>query len=340
MGDGMIGTVFRSEDVPEADRFDYWRELIARTRSNDFISTHSAAFFGELGLLELGPATVMRTSFLPTRFRRSPRMVRQCDRELYHLTLMLDGGMVLDHAGRTTTYHAYDLHLVDSSQPYDFRPADDRERRVLRGVGVDLPKALLPLPPHRVGKLLNRRLSGREGIGALLLDFLAGLERRADSLQPSDGPRVGVVVTDLLTAWVGQLLDAEAALPAETRLQALAERIRAFVRQNLHDPELTPPAIAAAHHISVSYLHRIFQQYTQGETVAAWIRGQRLEGTRRDLADPALGTTPIHMIAARWNFPRAADFTRAFRAAYGLTPGQYRLQALSEREQSPTGPMP
>ncbi|PBC92508.1 AraC family transcriptional regulator [Streptomyces sp. Ag82_O1-15] len=331
VGDGMIGTVFRSEDVPAADRFDYWRELIARTRSNDFISSHSAEFWGELRLLELGPATVMQTSFLPTRFRRSPRMVRHCDRELYHLTLMHDRGMALDHAGRTTTFGPHDLHLADSSRPYDFRPADDRERWLVRGAGVDIPKAMLPLPPHRVGELLNRRLSGHEGIGALLTDFLTGLDRQADTLQPSDAPRMGRVLVDLVAAWIGQLLDAEAALPPETRQQALTERIRAFVQQNLHDPELTPPAIAAAHHISVSYLHRIFQQQASGETVAAWIRGQRLEGARRDLANPALASTPIRTVGARWNFPRAADFTRTFRAAYGLSPKEYRLQALSER---------
>ncbi|MEU6032704.1 helix-turn-helix domain-containing protein [Streptomyces tauricus] len=326
----MIGTMFRSEDVPATDRFDYWRELIVRTRSNDFISTHSAEFWGELRLLELGPTTVMQTSFLPTRFRRSPRMVRQCDRELYHLTLMHDTGMALDHADGTTAFGPQDLHLVDSSRPYDFWPANGSERRVVRGVGVDIPKALLPLPPHRVRGLLNQRLPGREGIGALLTDFLTGLDRQADTLQPSDAPRMGRVVVDLLAAWIGQLLDTEAALPTETRQRALTERIRAFVQQNLHDPELTPPTIAAAHHISVSYLHRIFQQQTQGETVAAWIRGQRLEGARRDLANPDLACTSIHTVAVRWNFPRAADFARTFRAAYGLSPSEYRHQALSE----------
>ncbi|MEU4875227.1 helix-turn-helix domain-containing protein [Streptomyces sp. NPDC021608] len=328
----MIGTVFRSEDVPAADRFDHWRELIGRTRSSDFISSHSADFRGELTLLQLGPATVMQTSFLPTRFLRSSRMVRGGDRELYHLTLMLDAGMVLDHAGRSTVFGPRDLHLADSSRPYDFRPLDDRERRVVRGFGVDIPKDMLPLPPQRVRELLNRPVSGHEGLGALLADFLVGVGRQTENLQPSDAPRVGRVVVDLMAAWICQLLDAEAALSPETRRQALAERIRAFVRQNLHDPALTPAAIAAAQNISVSYLHRIFQQQMPGETVAAWIRGQRLEGARRDLTDPALDSVPIHALAARWNFPRAADFTRTFRAAYGLAPSEFRLRALSERE--------
>ncbi|MDX3752588.1 helix-turn-helix domain-containing protein [Streptomyces sp. AK08-02] len=334
----MIGTVFRSEDVPAADRFDHWRELIARTRSNDFISIHSADFWGETSLLELGPATVMHTSFLPTRFRRSTRMVRQDDRELYHLTLMLDGGMGLDHADRTTMFDPRDLHLADSSRPYDFRPADDRERRVVRGVGLDIPKALLPLPPHRVRELLNRRLSGQEGIGALLADFLTGLDLQADTLQPSDAPRLGKVVLDLTSAWLAQLLDAEAALPPETRQQALMERVQAFIRQNLHDPGLTPPVIAAAHNISVSYLHRVFQQRTRGEPVAAWIRRQRLENAHRDLANPALRHTPVHTIAARWGYPRPSDFTRAFRAAYGTSPTEHRQQAPTEVLRAPSTP--
>jgi AraC-like DNA-binding protein len=137
-----------------------------------------------------------------------------------------------------------------------------------------------------------------------------------------------------VSAWFAQVLDAEAALPQETHQRVTAQRIQAFIRQNLHDPELTPPAIAAAHHISRSYLYRIFQQQSQGETVGAWIRGRRLENARRDLADSSLRTTPIHAVAARWGFPRASEFTRAFRTAYGISPKEYRLQALSEREQT------
>ncbi|MFE2971202.1 helix-turn-helix domain-containing protein [Streptomyces sp. NPDC059340] len=329
----MIGTVFRSEDVPAEDRFEYWRELVGRTRSSDLISAHTADYWAEYRLMELGPVTVWPSSFLPTRYRRSGKMVRRSDPELYHLTLLLDGGLALEHAGRTDTFGPRDLHMVDGSRPYDLRPLDDQDRRAVKGVGVDFPKALLPLPPHLVRELLGRGLSGREGTGALLTEFLVGLDRQAETLQPSDAPRLGTVVLDLVSAWFAHVLDAEAVLPQETRQRATAQRIQAFIRQNLHDPELTPPAIAAAHHISRSYLYRIFQQQSQGETVAAWIRRRRLESARRDLADSALRTTPIHAVAARWGFPRPSEFTRAFRTAYGLSPKEYRLQALSEQEQ-------
>jgi AraC-like DNA-binding protein len=133
------------------------------------------------------------------------------------------------------------------------------------------------------------------------------------------------VAVDLLSALFAHALDAGGFLPPETHRQTLVLRIRTFVQQHLHDPQLTPRTIAAVHNISVSYLHRLFEN--EDDTVAAWIRRQRLERARRDLADPALHAAPIHTIATRWGFTHAADFTRAFRTAYGIPPRDYRNSA-------------
>ncbi|MFF5436754.1 helix-turn-helix domain-containing protein [Streptomyces achromogenes] len=325
----MIGTTFRSEDMPAEDRFDHWRALLGRSRASEVASAYARDYRAECRLMELGPVTVLPMVCAPARYWRGLRTVRGTDPERYHLTLLLDGNATLEHAGRCGALRPGDLHVVDSSRPYDLRMTDDGGRLV-RGIGVDFPKALLPLPPHRIGELLGRGLPGQDGTGALLTQMLAGLERQADTLRPADAPRLGAVVLDLLSAWLAQLAEAEAALAPETRHRVMAERVLTFIKQNLHDPELSPPVIAAAHHISLSYLHRVFRQWSQGEPVAAWIRRRRLEGARRDLADPLLRGTPIHTIAARWGLPRASDFTRAFRAAYGVCPKEFRCQALPE----------
>ncbi|MFJ8091961.1 helix-turn-helix domain-containing protein [Streptomyces griseofuscus] len=52
-------------------------------------------------------------------------------------------------------------------------------------------------------------------------------------------------------------------------------------------------------------------------------------GRRRDLADPALRDMPVHRIADRWGFKGHPTFTRAFRAAFGTTPQDYRNSALA-----------
>ncbi|KKD03614.1 hypothetical protein TN53_34210 [Streptomyces sp. WM6386] len=79
-------------------------------------------------------------------------------------------------------------------------------------MGVEFPKSLLPLRPARVREPLGRRLSGRQGTGALLTGFLTGLDQQSGFLQPSDAPRLGMVLIDLMAAWLAQELDG----PADT----------------------------------------------------------------------------------------------------------------------------
>ncbi|MEU1668209.1 helix-turn-helix domain-containing protein [Streptomyces sparsogenes] len=325
----MIETVFRTEDVSPADRFGLWREHMAKSLcSMDVSSDHADDFRADMRLLQLGTVSVWSTTVQPVRIRRGPRLIRRSDPELYHLTLPLRGTNGITHVDREATHGPYDMHVMDSSRPTEIHVLDGPEPA--RMVGLDVPKALLPLPVGHIDRLLARRLSGHEGIGALLAGFLTRLIQDTASYRPSDGPRLEVVLVDLLSALLAQHIDADGPLASETHQQALTFRIRAFIRQHLHDPRLTPPAIAAAHQISLSYLHRLFQ--ADGVTVAAWIRSQRLERARRDLTDPVLRAAPIHRIAERWGFTSDSHFSRAFRTAYGLPPGEYRLQARTAEE--------
>ncbi|MER7672273.1 AraC family transcriptional regulator [Kitasatospora sp. NPDC096128] len=316
------------------ERFERWRDLVGRTRVTDTTSAHVETFTAELRMLDMGPATLMASAFPSARFRRSERMIRSSDKELYHLTLLTAGRHALGCADdQRETHRAGDLWLVSSSYPYDGRfagfkssgPADPRAT----GISVDLPISLLPVPPDRVRSLLGRALSGRDGTGAVFADFLRGLDRQAHVLRPVEAARLGEVAVDLMAAWVARELDAVPALPQEVRSRALMESVRRFIRHNLHDPGLTPATVAAAHHISVGHLHSLFTRHSGGETLAASIRRQRLHRAHRDLADPALRALPIHVIAARCGLLRASDFGRAFKAAYGLTPSEHRRAARS-----------
>ncbi|MCZ1009368.1 helix-turn-helix domain-containing protein [Streptomyces lydicus] len=322
----LIERVFRSEDLPPADRFDSWRQLVGQTHAPmELRSDHSADFRASQRLLDLGSVSVWPTIFQPMCFRRTPKLIRQSDPEGLHISLPLSGALRAVRGEEEAVYGPDSLCIVDTSRPVDVHGGDDASLHT--GVGLEVPKAVLPLPRNHVDQAARLRLSAQDGFGSLLAQLLTQLARGTDSYQPTDGPRLGTVVVDLLSALIAHALDSGSSLPPETRRQALAIRIRAFVQRHLHDPHLTPRAVAAAHHISTSYLHRIFQH--EEETVAAWIRRQRLERACHDLADPAQRTTPIHAIAARWGFPRATDFTRLFRAAYGMPPSDYRNHALT-----------
>nr|WP_223243777.1 helix-turn-helix domain-containing protein [Streptomyces sp. CBMA156] len=312
------------------DRFECWRDEIRRTRACDTTSAHADDFPAQVRRFDLGQVALLGTSFPSARFRRTERMIRQSDQELYHLTLLTSGSNALRRGrDQAEVVGVGDLILIDSSRSYDsehFGTPGVGHGQV-EGVGIDLPVSLLPVPPHRLNDLLGRRLSGQEGTGALLAQFLLGLERQAAVLQPAEAARLGTVVVDLVSAWIAGEFDAEHALPRESRQRALVESVRAFIRDNLHDPALTPPVVAAAHHISVSHLHRLFARHFHGETVAGFIRRQRLRKAHRELADPALLALPVHAIGARCGILNPSDFSRAFKSAHGLSPREHRLLA-------------
>ncbi|MGW5816369.1 AraC-like ligand-binding domain-containing protein [Streptomyces noursei] len=318
-------TVFRSEDVPVGDRLAYWAECVGRTHAPVRMSSeHAHDFRATQRVLDLGPVTVWPATFQQLRTQRTPKLIRRSDPEVYHVSLITEGTAVIDWAGHGTTYHPSDLHINDSSVPWELRTDD----APVTAVGIELPRALLPLPPTMTERALPRRMSSQDGIGGLLTQFLRQVTADASSFQPTDGGRLGEVLIDLVAALFAHAVDSDEALPAEPRRRALTLSVQQFALAHLHDPELTPSALAAAHHISVAYLHRLFQH--EERTVAAWIRLRRLEAACRDLADPSLHSTPIHTIARRWGFRRASDFSRAFRAAYGTSPKDYRGQARPE----------
>ena len=64
-----------------------------------------------------------------------------------------------------------------------------------------------------------------------------------------------------------------------------------------------------------------------GFSVERYILHRRLEHCRQALEDLAQARRMIGEIAFSWGFSDLSHFGRRFRAAYGLTPGDYRRRA-------------
>ncbi|MBB5781087.1 helix-turn-helix domain-containing protein [Nonomuraea jabiensis] len=256
---------------------------------------------------------------------RTPKLIQQADPELFELACTVSGGSTVTQNGRHTDLGSGDLVLVDASRPYQVEHA--AHIPVSQVMLLHFPRSLLPLPARDLRRLSAVRIPGTQAIGALSSQFLLQLARHMPDLSPSETSRLSTLTLDVLTLVLANALDAESGVPPHTRRRALTAQIHAFIQNHLGDPHLTPDAIAAAHHISLRYLHKLFQQ--EGHTVAGWIRERRLEQCRRDLADPRLATRPINAIAARWGFTSHAHFSQAFRSAYGLPPRQFREQSAT-----------
>ncbi|MHA4817613.1 AraC family transcriptional regulator [Streptomyces aculeolatus] len=331
----MIETVFRTSDIPAANRAEAWREQLSRTHAPlAAVGMPPTDYRASQRILDLGDVLVWPSASEPITLRRTPGLIRQSDPEMYHLSLITGGTVrsVIDDRG--TVFGPNELRTNHSSQPFELQLGTRGEP--VEAVSVDIPTTRLPLPDDQIRQVTGRRISARTGIGALVAGFVTDLVRNTASYRAADAPRLETILADLLAALLAHELDDLKLMTPETHRNTLIPRIHAFVRRHLHDAALDPAAIAEAHHISTSYLHRLFRE--QGSTVGTWIRQQRLERTRRDLGDPALAGVPVNRIAARWGFPHHPVFTRAFRSAYGMPPRDYRHLALGGGRAAPDRP--
>lgn len=324
----MLMTEVRTRDLPESERFDYWCSLTTETLTPTVLSSdHAENFQADLRLVDLGAVQLSKLRYPPLRTNRTPKLIRRSDAECYQAMLNLRGCHRLVQGGRDVTSAAGELMLYDTSRPWQGDAWSDSGH--ISGIMVQVPRALVPLPYERIRSLTGTRIPAGDGVGALLAGCLRQMAADAHSYTPADASRLAVVTVDLLTALCARYLEVEQQLPFETHHHALILRIRSFIERRLADPNLTPTLVAAAHNISTRHLHRLFQ--AQGLTVAGWIRQRRLERCYRDLSDPRQAQRTVQAVAARWGFVDKAHFSRTFRAAYGMSPGDLRRVSQDRR---------
>jgi AraC-like DNA-binding protein len=315
--------LIKTDQVPAADLVGFFRQLMADTwvpMESDV--DRRAGYWAEFRASGLGPMQVVVMDIMPITVRRTPGLISEADPDMLKVLLVCSGGYsVLEQGGRQARLSAGDFVLYDTRRPYvgGCGVGADRPTRLLTFM---FPPSLLPVCRSRIRELTAVRIPATAGLGDLTSQFLLQLGRNVDHYSPAEAARLSTAALEVLATRLARELDVPDWGTPEARRHALLTTVQAFIQQHLGDPQLSPAAIAAAHHISLRALHQLF--HDEGLTVAGWIRGRRLERCRRDLSDPGLALRPVAAIAARWGFSSASDFTRVFRAMHGLPPSQYR----------------
>ena len=323
-----MSTVIRTDQVPAADRVDFVEDMAAsmwvpmKIRPLHEADTN---FCGEFRASGLGAMQVVVIDAMPTVVRRTPELISQADPDMLKMFLVCGGNScVVEQGGRQAQVSAGDLTCYDTRRPYKVTIGVDGNRPT-QVMTFMFPPSMLPLCRSRLKDLTAIRIPASAGVGDLTSQFLLQLARNIDHYSPAEAARLSTAALEVLATRLAREMDIRDWGTPEDRRHALLTTIQAFIQRHLSDPGLSPAMIAAAHHVSLRSLHQLF--HDEGLTVAGWIRRRRLEGCRRDLSDPALDSRPVAAIAARWGFSSPGDFSRAFRAAHGLPPAEYRMSA-------------
>jgi AraC-like DNA-binding protein len=252
------------------------------------------------------------TGFIMTR---APALVARGADQLLIL-LQTEGSVDTDCGRRRGRIEAGDVALFDYARPFR-SVATDYENLMVVLARTSAPAALLALEPH--GLVFPRTSGAARLIGAALQEFFA----QADHLTMSEAEAAVEGIMTLTAACARTRLADDEADHVKSRRKAALD----YVDAHLGNVRLGPDEIAAAANVSRASLYRLLA--AEGG-VRAVVLKRRLDAALRLMLADDRDERSLKEIVRRCGFGGVSQFSRAFRARFGLPPAQYR--ALVRRQ--------
>jgi AraC-like DNA-binding protein len=192
-----------------------------------------------------------------------------------------------------------------------------------RTLNLLIPAGELNLPLALVAEARTRLESSP--VRGILAAHVHALVAAADRL---DGdPVAEMMAPTTLQLARAMLASASTSRPhvSEALADTLVVRVRAYILEHLQDPNLNAASIAAAHHVSQRHLYKMCA--AEQFRLEPWIISRRLAAARDELATPAGRRHTIESTAMKWGFANSSHFTHRFRAAYKVTPSEWRNES-------------
>ena len=315
-----MAVIYSTNDVHPRDRVAYWREVMVKDLPrHEFHSHVGPAFHGTLEVGALGGMAVAVYECDPCESKRTERDLAHCQNDDFILGLQLSGRMLAQQDDREALIERGSFTLLDTMRPC----GGVQLTKAKLGV-FSIPRQALEARLGNVGALTARAMPMHKPLVGLAAGFLAMLPARLGALAGPTGSLVAEQALDLIALAVSSVTSQRGVTLSAPRAVALL-RLKSVVERRLREPELKPAAVAAEAGIGVRYANDLLSQ--EGSSVERYILHRRLERCRQTLEDGAQAHRLIGGIAFDWGFSDLSHFSRRFRAAYGMTPGDYRRHA-------------
>ncbi|CAL9334783.1 Transcriptional activator NphR [Streptomyces sp. enrichment culture] len=260
---------------------------------------------------DLGYLRILSLEADAVRLSRTSRLVAAAPHDHIVLAVQIAGTSALRQDGRDAVLRPGDLAVCDLRRPFSFEQRQRFHLHLLR-----VPERALGRSGSRVDRLTGRAVPARSGVAALLLPFVSSLVAQAGRTSASTADQLAGTFADLLATLVDEHTHGNRPEPATTR-QDLVRRVRDYIDANLRDPDLSPARIAAAHRISVRYLHLLFED--QETTVHRLVLRRRVEQCAGEIARRGTATMSLSAVVRAWGFQNVAQFSRSFKAVHGYS---------------------
>lgn len=305
-----MAILYPPRSLPKKERFDYWSEVVCSTygqTTNRRLS--DTPLDGCLSATTLGDVLLTHIRSAPIEYER--KQVEVGD-DHFFLCLTLSTEAELEQRGRRSVQGRGDIVLFNSAESYRCRfPRGDDQ------IVISIPRERLINHLPRPEALVSRTLASHSAFGRLAGNMMVEV-LNAGSQQPRAGERLsGALLEVLATAFEGAFDLAD--IGHSSRHDALLMKAKDFLLANLDNTALDLAAIAHAIHVSPRALSRLFAM--EGTTATRWLWQQRLLACRTALMKGPQRS--ISEVALNFGFTNMAHFSRAFKAAFGVSPSVF-----------------
>jgi len=230
--------------------------------------------------------------------------------------LQIEGSVEGDTAGRRVRLQAGDVAIIDCARPFHGVATDYRTLMIVIA-RANVPAALLSLEPH--GLVFPRD----SGAARLIGEAIRALYAQAGHLTVSEAETATVGIVAMTTTLARLKLTGREFGPVRSKRKAALE----YIDAHLGNARLGPGEIADAAHLSRASLYRLLA--AEGGIRAVLLKRRLDEALRLMLEDDREERSLKEMFRC-CGFGSASQFSRAFRARFGVPPRQYR--ALVRRQ--------
>ena len=289
--------------VAHADSFDLYRDMLSILYVTE-PRGDEASFDADIRTALIGNTLFHWGSYGAADHERTAKLAASKGQDDVALMLVESGEYRLEAGERTLSLGSGKMVLLDRREAVKLRSSPNRMVNISFS-RQDLVKA--GIEP--------------DGLHARTIDTPFAVHLRsligATITSPARDPRLQAVLLEMLSLSLGQGSSQQG--PSQTQLR---RNIELHITEHLSDPHLRPAEIARTFGISRATLYRLFAD--EGG-VSQRIRTMRLQTARRLLTAP--GKSRVSDVGYALGFVSASQFTRAFRAKYGLAPSKLAAEA-------------